>query len=67
MDFFNGVICYFGLPSRALVAYHLERSGMPLHGAVGINDKTGATTDIKAQLPRIWDKRRMFDDCARVI
>ena len=36
----------FGPPSRALVhGYHLERGGMPLHDAVGINCKKGATTE----------------------
>ena len=25
--------------------YHLERGGMPLHDAVGINSKKGATTE----------------------
>ena len=25
--------------------YHLERDGMPLHDAVGINSKKGATTE----------------------
>ena len=27
------------------IGYHLERSGMPLHDAVGINCKKGATTE----------------------
>ena len=36
--------CSFGLPSRVLVAYHLERSGMPLHDAVVVNCKKAATT-----------------------
>ena len=31
--------------------YHLERGGMPLHDAVGINCKKGATTDAS-----IWAK-----------
>ena len=25
--------------------YHLERGGMPVHDAVGVNDKKGATTE----------------------
>ena len=37
----------FGPPSRALVDYHLEKSGMPLHGAIVINCKQGATTEIQ--------------------
>ena len=31
-----------------LWGYHLERGGMPLHDALGINYKKGSTTDIKA-------------------
>ena len=31
------------LPSSG--GYHLERGGMPLHDAVGINCKKGATTE----------------------
>ena len=34
----------FRSPSLALVDYHLERGGMPLHDAVGVNCKRGATT-----------------------
>ena len=34
--------------------YHMERGGMPLHDAVGINCKKGATTKIKAQ---VWSIR----------
>ena len=37
----------FGPPFRALVAYHLERSGLPLHDAVGVHCKTGATTEFQ--------------------
>ena len=35
----------FGPPSRALVDYHRERGAMPLHDAVGVNCKSGATTE----------------------
>ena len=35
----------FGPTSRALVDYHLERGGMPLYDAVGVNCKSGATTE----------------------
>ena len=35
----------FWLPSRSLVAYHMERGGMLLHDAVGVNCKTGAATE----------------------
>ena len=38
-------LCSFSLPSNALVDYHLERSGMLLHVAVGVNFKRGATTE----------------------
>ena len=30
------------------VGYHLERGGMPLHDAVGINCKKGATSENQA-------------------
>ena len=36
--FFRTALPYSG-------GYHLEREGMPLHDAVGINCKKGATTD----------------------
>ena len=37
--------------------YHMERRGMPLHDAVGINCEKGATTENhKAQLSSIWAK-----------
>ena len=35
------------LPPVLCGDYHLERGGMPLHDAVGINCKKGATTKIK--------------------
>ena len=38
----------FGQPSHALVDYHLERGGMPLHDAVGVNWKMGATNEIQS-------------------
>ena len=38
-------LCSFGPPSRALVVNHMERGGMPLHDAVGINCEKGATTE----------------------
>ena len=41
--------------------YHLERGGTPLHNAVGINCKKGATTEIKAQMSSMWAK--YVDDC----
>ena len=35
----------FLAPSHALVDYQLERGGMPLPDAVGVNCKKGATTE----------------------
>ena len=46
----------FGTPFRALVDYHLERGGMPLHDAVVVNVKRGQLLKIEAQVPGIWDK-----------
>ena len=34
--------------------YHLERGGMLLHDAVGINCNKGSSTEIKAQISSIW-------------
>ena len=51
----------FGPPSHNLVTYHLEKDGMPLHDAVGVNCKKGTTTDMKAQTPSIRDKGCMLD------
>ena len=52
-DIFARFLCSFGPPSRALVAYHLEIDDIPLRGAVGVNYRKCATTDIKAQVPCI--------------
>ena len=41
------------------LGYHMERGGMPLHDAVGINCKKGAK--IKAQLSSIWAKVYLDD------
>ena len=49
------------------VPIHLERGGMPFHDGVWINCKKGATTEVNAQEPSIWAKRRMVGDCACVI
>ena len=46
--------CVLSDHPRALVDYHLERGEMPLHGAVGVNCKRGATKKIKAHVPGIW-------------
>ena len=37
-------MCSFEQPSHALSGYHLERVGIPLHDAVEINCKKGATS-----------------------
>ena len=43
---FSWFLCTFGPTSRALVAYHLQRVGMPLHdAAVGVNCQKEATTE----------------------
>ena len=49
-----GSCVVFGPPSCTLVAYHVGRSGMPLHDAILLNYNKGATTDIKAHVPSIW-------------
>ena len=49
----------FWPPSRARAAYHLGRCGKPLHDAVGVNCKQGATTHIKAQVPNIWSRSEL--------
>ena len=37
--------------------YHLERGGMPLHDAVGINCKKGATTENQVSgVKYVWAK-----------
>ena len=36
---------FFRTALRYSDGYHLERGGMPLHDAVGINCKKGATTE----------------------
>ena len=35
----------FGPPSSALLDYHPEKGGMPLHDAVGVNCKNGSPTE----------------------
>ena len=36
--------------------YHMERGGMPLHDAVGINCKKGATVENQGSCSSIWAK-----------
>ena len=50
---FAWFICSFGPPSHVM-AYRLERGGMPLHDTFGVNCETGATTDIKSQVPIVY-------------
>ena len=45
------------------MANHPERGGMPRHDAVGVNSKYGETTDFKTQVPSIWIKGCMLDNC----
>ena len=36
--------------------YHMERGGTPLHDAVGMNCKKGATTENQGTVSSIWAK-----------
>ena len=47
--------------------YHLERGGVPLHDAVGINCKKGANTENQGAVSSIWAKGCMLDDCVCII
>ena len=48
LPIFASFMGFFGPPSRVMVAFHLERIGMPLHDAVVVNCKKAATTYIIA-------------------
>ena len=48
-----------------MVDYHKERGGLPLHDAV--DGKKLATTEIKTQVPNIWAKECIVDNCVCVI
>ena len=54
-------------PPALWMLIHLEMGGMPLHVGVGINYKTGTTTEVKAQEPGLWAKGYIVGDCASVI
>ena len=41
---------FFRTALPCIGGYHLERGGMPLHDAVGINCKNGATTENQGQM-----------------
>ena len=43
--------------------YHMERGGMPLHDAVGINVKRAQLLKIKAQVSSIWAKGCILRTC----
>ena len=43
--------------------YHLERGGMPLHNAVGINYNNGASTENQGEDVKNMDERVYDDDC----
>ena len=50
MSFFTGLcVCpvFFQTSLSCSGGYHMERGGMPLHDAVGVNCKNGATTEIQ--------------------
>ena len=47
--------------------YHMERGGMPLHDAVGINCKKGATTENKGAGVRCMGSGVYVDDCVCVL
>ena len=47
--------------------YHLERGGIPLHDAAGVNCKKGATTVKKGVDANYMDKVCLLDDCVCVI
>ena len=36
---------------------------MPLHDAVGVNCKKGATTENQGQVSSLWAKGCIFDEC----
>ena len=67
---FKGNFCLvlrsFGPPSRAMVDYHLERGGMPLHDAIGVNVKRVITT--QNQGAGVWyTGYEVLGDCVGVI
>ena len=67
VEIYAWFLCCLGPPSRALVAYYLERGGMPLQHVVGVNCENGTTTDIKEQVMNIWAKGFILDNCACTI
>ena len=47
--------------------YHLERGGMQLHDAVGINCKKGATTESQGSGVKYMGEGVYLDDCVCVL
>ena len=45
--------------------YHIERGGMPLHDAVGINCKKGPTSESRLGC-QVYGLRAYLDDCVCV-
>ena len=56
--FRTALLCFGG--------YHLERGGMPLHDAVGISCKKGATPENQGAC-QVYGLRVNVDDCVCVI
>ena len=50
-----------------LVGYYLERCGMPLHDAVGISYKNGATSEYQRTDVKYMCQGVYVDDCVCVI
>ena len=58
---------FFRTAIRCSGGYHLEMGGMPLHDAVGINCKKGATTEYQGADVKCMGYGLYVDNCARVI
>ena len=58
---------FFWIAAPFSGSHHPERDGMPLHDAVGINVKMAQLLKIKRQMPSIWAKGCVLDDCMCVI
>ena len=70
MNEFNAAIFAWpcvGPSSHALVDYHLERGGMPLHDVVGVNCKRDAATENQGTGAWYRTKGCVFDDSVSVI
>ena len=57
----------FRTPLPCSGGYHMERGGMPLHNVVGINCKTGATTENQGSAVKYMGKGVYLDDCVCVL